>query len=87
MSWEKKVLDQLGNVSRGKSKHRPRNDPKLFGGQYPFIQTADVKNANFYITDYSNTYNETGLAQSKLWNAGTLCITIAKRKIKTSSSK
>ena len=77
MSWEKKVLDQLGNVSRGKSKHRPRNDPKLFGGQYPFIQTADVKNANFYITDYSNTYNETGLAQSKLWNAGTLCITIA----------
>ena len=77
MSWEKKVLDQIGNVSRGKSKHRPRNDPKLFGGQYPFIQTADVKNANFYITDYSNTYNETGLAQSKLWNAGTLCITIA----------
>ena len=36
-----------------------------------------MKNANFYITDYSNTYNETGLAQSKLWNAGTLCITIA----------
>ena len=64
-------------MPRGKSKHRPRNDPKLFGGQYPFIQTADVKNANFYITDYSNTYNETGLAQSKLWNAGTLCITIA----------
>ena len=77
MSWEKKTLDQLGSVSRGKSKHRPRNDPKLFGGQYPFIQTADVKNANFYITEYSDTYNETGLAQSKLWNIGTLCITIA----------
>lgn len=77
MSWEKKTLDQLGSVSRGKSKHRPRNDPKLFGGQYPFIQTADVKNANFYITEYSDTYNETGLAQSKLWDIGTLCITIA----------
>ena len=77
MSWEEKTLDQLGSVSRGKSKHRPRNDPKLFGGQYPFIQTADVKNANFYITEYSDTYNETGLAQSKLWDAGTLCITIA----------
>ena len=77
MSWEKKTLDQLGSVSRGKSKHRPRNDPKLFGGQYPFIQTADVKNANFYITEYSDTYNETGLAQSKLWDVGTLCITIA----------
>lgn len=77
MSWEKKTLDQLGSISRGKSKHRPRNDPKLFGGRYPFIQTADVKNANFYITEYSNTYNETGLAQSKLWDIGTLCITIA----------
>lgn len=77
MSWEKKTLDQLGRISRGRSKHRPRNDPRLFGGQYPFIQTADVKNANFYITEYSDTYNEIGLAQSKLWDVGTLCITIA----------
>ena len=77
MSWEKKTLDQLGSISRGKSKHRPRNDPKLFGGQYPFIQTADVKKTNFYITEYSDTYNEAGLAQSKLWDVGTLCITIA----------
>ena len=77
MSWEKKTLDQLGSVSRGKSRHRPRNDPKLFGGKYPFIQTADVKNANFYITEFSDTYNEEGLSQSKLWDVGTLCITIA----------
>ena len=77
MSWEYKTLDQLGEVSRGRSKHRPRNDPSLFGGDYPFIQTADVKAANFYITEYDTTYNEKGLAQSKLWNPGTLCITIA----------
>ena len=77
MKWEYKTLDQLGTVSRGKSKHRPRNDPKLFGGKYPFIQTADVKNADYYITNYSDTYNESGLAQSKLWDKGTLCITIA----------
>ena len=77
MKWEYKTLDQLGTVSRGKSKHRPRNDPKLFGGKYPFIQTADVKNADYYITKYSDTYNESGLAQSKLWDKGTLCITIA----------
>ena len=77
MKWEYKTLDQLGTVSRGKSKHRPRNDPKLFGGKYPFIQTADVKNAYYYITKYSDTYNESGLAQSKLWDKGTLCITIA----------
>lgn len=77
MKWEYKTLDQLGIVSRGKSKHRPRNDPTLFGGEYPFIQTADVKAAPFYISEYSATYNEKGLEQSKLWHTGTLCITIA----------
>ena len=77
MSWDFKTLDELGTIARGKSKHRPRNDKKLFGGAYPFIQTADVKKANLYISEYSETYNEVGLAQSKLWNPGTLCITIA----------
>lgn len=77
MSWDYKTLDKLGKAARGKSKHRPRNDKKLFGGVYPFIQTADVKKANFYIFEYSETYNEIGLAQSKLWDTGTLCITIA----------
>lgn len=77
--WEVQTykLDQLGTVSRGKSRHRPRNDQSLYGGKYPFIQTGDVKSANFYITKYSQTYNEKGLSQSKLWNKGTLCITIA----------
>lgn len=77
MNWEHKTLDQLGEISRGRSKHRPRNDTSLFGGKYPFIQTANVKAANFYITEYDATYNEKGLAQSKLWKPGTLCITIA----------
>lgn len=71
------TLDQIGTVARGKSKHRPRNDPALYGGKYPFIQTGDVKHSNFYITEYSQTYNEKGLAQSKLWQPGVLCITIA----------
>jgi type I restriction enzyme S subunit len=62
---------------RGKSKHRPRNDPKLYGGDYPFIQTGDVRNADQLITEYTQTYNEAGLAQSQLWKKGTLCITIA----------
>ena len=77
MSCDYKTLYKLGKSARGKSKHRPRNDKKLFGGVYPFIQTADVKKANFYISEYSETYNEIGLAQSKLWDTGTLCITIA----------
>lgn len=75
--WQKLKLNDLGTVDRGRSRHRPRNDPSLYGGKYPFIQTGDVKSANFYITNYSQTYNEKGLAQSKLWEPNTLCITIA----------
>lgn len=77
MRWEYLTLDKLGSISRGKSKHRPRNDKALFGGKHPFIQTADVKSAGLYLTKYTETYNERGLEQSKLWPAGTLCITIA----------
>ena len=77
MSWDYVTLDKLGSISRGKSKHRPRNDKTLFGGKYPFIQTADVKAAGLYLNEYTETYSDKGLAQSKLWPAGTLCITIA----------
>ncbi|MCG3158577.1 MAG: hypothetical protein DKINENOH_05221 [bacterium] len=75
--WSYKKLNELGFVGRGKSKHRPRNAPFLYGGPYPFVQTGEVKAADLYITEYSQTYSEEGLAQSKLWNPGTLCITIA----------
>ena len=75
--WNVCCIDDLGTVNRGKSKHRPRNDSLLFGGRHPFIQTADVKKANLYITEYNETYSDIGLAQSKLWDKGTLCITIA----------
>jgi type I restriction enzyme S subunit len=70
-------LTDVGSVNRGKSKHRPRNAPELYGGPYPFIQTGEVKAANFFITGYTQTYSERGLAQSKLWQPGTLLITIA----------
>ncbi len=76
--WEEKKLEQISKTfSRGKSKHRPRNDKKLYGGKYPFIQTGQIRNCKHFITDYTQTYNETGLAQSKLWPKGTICITIA----------
>lgn len=76
--WEHKKLSEVAiDFGRGKSKHRPRNDKCLYGGPYPFIQTGDIRNSKHYITSYTQTYNETGLAQSKLWPKGTLCITIA----------
>ncbi|MHC3634237.1 restriction endonuclease subunit S [Streptococcus suis] len=76
--WQIKSLSELGRFSRGKSKHRPRNDKKLFtNGTYPLIQTGDIKNSNLYVTKNSDYYNEFGLSQSKLWKQRTLCITIA----------
>ncbi|MBW6492411.1 MAG: restriction endonuclease subunit S [Lentimicrobium sp.] len=76
MKWELKTLNELGYVGRGKSRHRPRNAEHLYGGIYPLIQTGDIQKANFYITEYSQTYSEDGLAQSKLWNQGTMVISI-----------
>lgn len=70
-------LCKLGSLDRGRSQHRPRNDPKLLNGPYPLIQTGEVASAGLYITKYKNTYSELGLRQSKMWSAGTLCITIA----------
>lgn len=76
--WNTKKLSDLGTFARGKSKHRPRDDERLYeGGGYPLIQTGEVKAANLYITHHEQEYGEFGLAQSKLWDAGTLCITIA----------
>ena len=77
------TLMELGELGRGVSKHRPRNDSKLLGGKYPLIQTGDVANSGLYITSYNSTYSELGLKQSKMWNKGTLCITIAANIAKT----
>ena len=75
--WPTEVLPKLGTLDRGRSRHRPRDEPSLYDGPYPFIQTGDVKNANGWITRYTQTYSEEGLAQSRMWPAGTMCITIA----------
>lgn len=79
----KKTLPELGEFGRGVSKHRPRNDKALLGGPYPLIQTGDIANSGMYITEYHSTYSELGLRQSKLWDKGTLCITIAANIAKT----
>ena len=76
--WSTKKLSQLGDFARGKSKHRPRNDKRLFeNGKYPLVQTGDIKAADLYITAHTQEYGDFGLQQSKLWDTGTLCITIA----------
>ncbi len=82
---EWKTLPEMAlDFGRGKSKHRPRNDEKLYGGDIPFIQTGDIRNASHIIMQYSQTYSELGLRQSKLWPKGALCITIAANIAETS---
>jgi type I restriction enzyme S subunit len=76
--WVQKTLEEIASTfGRGKSRHRPRNAPHLYGGPYPFVQTGDIRNADHVITEYSQTYSEAGLAQSRLWPKGTIGITIA----------
>lgn len=70
-------LPNLGYMNRGKSRHRPRNATHLYGGPYPFVQTGDIAQSSGRIVSHKQTYSEAGLAQSKLWPAGTVCITIA----------
>ena len=78
LGWAWARFPEVGLFGRGKSKHRPRNDPMLYtDGKYPFIQTGDVARSGGSIKTYSNFYNDVGLAQSAMWPAGTLCITIA----------
>jgi type I restriction enzyme S subunit len=76
--WSWARFPEVGEFGRGKSKHRPRNDRSLYvDGTYPMVQTGDVARAKGEVKTYTALYNEVGLAQSRLWPKGTMCITIA----------
>ena len=75
--WEVKPFQSLATIERGKFTVRPRNDPKYYGGEIPFIQTGDVTNSRGWIKTYQQTLNLEGLKVSKLFPRGTLFFTIA----------
>ena len=75
--WTWATLRQLGELSRGTSKHQPRDDARLYGGPHPFIQADDIVRSGGRIYEHHQTYSEFGLEQSHLWPTGTLCITIS----------
>ena len=76
--WSWARFPELGEFGRGKSKHRPRNDPALFNPpKYPLIQTGEVSRAKGIVQEVHSYYSDLGLAQSRMWPKGTLCITIA----------
>lgn len=75
--WEVTKLKNITNLSRGIFGHRPRNDPKYYNGDYPFIQTGDVASANKYIKYFSQTLSELGKGVSKEFKKGTIAFTLA----------
>jgi type I restriction enzyme, S subunit len=75
--WQVRQIKRLCSLVRGQFTHRPRNDPALYGGPHPFVQTGDITAADKYIRTYSQTLNELGLSVSKRFPQGTLVMSIA----------
>lgn len=75
--WEIRQIKRRCELLRGKFSHRPRNDPALYDGEYPFVQTGDITSAEKYIRSYSQTLNELGFSVSKMFPKGTLVMSIA----------
>ena len=75
--WEVWRIKQVSGILRGKFTHRPRNDPSLYDGPYPFIQTGDIAGTNKMLSGYKQTLNDKGFAVSKMFPKGTLVMTIA----------
>jgi type I restriction enzyme S subunit len=76
-SWEVAVLSEVATIERGRFMHRPRNEPRFYGGKTPFIQTGDVVRSAGHISEYTQSLNEQGVAISRVFCAGTILMTIA----------
>lgn len=76
-SFRAERILEVAEVKRGKFTPRPRNDPKYFGGNIPFIQTSEVVGSGKWIKNYSQTLNDLGLTVSKMFEKATIVMTIA----------
>jgi type I restriction enzyme, S subunit len=70
-------LSEAVLLERGKFSHRPRNDPRFFGGAHPWIQIAEIEASEKYVTRWRGTLNDDGLSVSKKFARGTVLISIA----------
>lgn len=76
-AWEVRKLKYVAEILRGKFTPRPRNDPKFYDGQFPFVQTGNVATSEKYIETYTQTLNEFGYEVSKEFPANSVVMTIA----------
>jgi type I restriction enzyme S subunit len=75
--FELRKLPYVSKLERGKFGHRPRTEPRFYGGKHPFIQIGDIPRNTIYIRSYSQTLNDKGFAISKMFPRGTIVIAIA----------
>ena len=75
--WPMVALEEACEIKRGKFSHRPRNEPRFYGGKYPFIQTGDVARAVGGTLSYTQTLNDEGLSISRLFQPPVVVVTIA----------
>lgn len=75
--YAKLPLSKVASIERGKFSARPRNDPKYYGGEIPFLQTGDIARAGRVIQGWTQTLNELGLGVSKMFPRGTIFMSIA----------
>jgi len=73
----KKSLRDISHFQRGRFSWRPRNEPRFYGGNYPFIQIGDIPRDKKHITSHTQTLNDDGLKISRMFPAGTIVLSIA----------
>ena len=76
-NWKVSTLGEIAQLERGRFMHRPRNEPRFYGGETPFVQTGDVVRSGGRIREFIQTLNEDGVVISRVFPAGTILITIA----------
>lgn len=74
--WVWVSLGQWFNLERGRFSFRPRNEPRFYGGEYPFVQIGDLPREGGEIKEFFQTLNEDGLKISKKFPKGTALIAI-----------
>lgn len=74
--WPLAMLADVARVERGRFTPRPRNDPRYYGGEFPFIQTGDISRCGGRLRSWSQTLNDEGRSVSRSFPAGTVVIAI-----------
>ena len=75
--WVRVSLDRVFFMRRGLFSVRPRNDPRYFGGPYPFVQIGDLPRDSGTIRSCQQTLNQKGLLVSKMFPRGSVLVAIA----------